>query len=46
MDVDTNLHVAYSSDDEVIVISDEEAPPKKQGCKVKIMKKVRGKSPQ
>ena len=43
----TNLHVAYSSDDEVIIISDEEVPPKKKrGCKVKVTKRVRGKSPQ
>ena len=47
MDEGTNLHVAYSSDDEVIIISDGEVPPKKkQGCKVKVMKRVRGKSPQ
>ena len=29
MDEGINLHVAYSSDEEIIVISDEEAPPKK-----------------
>ena len=47
MDEGTNLHVAYSSDDEVIIISDEEVPPKKKrGCKVKVMKRVRGKFPQ
>ena len=39
------LHNVYSLDDEVIVI--EESPPKRrQGCKTKVTKKVRGKSPQ
>ena len=47
MDEGTNLHVAYSSDDEVIVISDGEGLHKKNwGCKIKVMKRVRGKSPQ
>ena len=44
MDEGINLHNVYSSDDEVIIIKD--SPPKKQGCKTKVTKRVRGKSPQ
>ena len=45
---DINCMFSLSLEDETIIISDEEVPPPppKKGCKVKITKKVRGKSPQ
>ena len=47
MDEGINLHIVYSSDNEVIVISDKEGPPKRKwGCKTKVTRRVRGKSPQ